>query len=371
MEDWSHELDEELDAVLDGRRHLYTSELRPAVEVAERLREELATYDIPPEVARDHIARALVRTWGREQAEEERAGVLARLRARWPGRSRPLRRAAVAVALAAALAAVPAVASARALPGQPLYGVKRAIEQAEVTISLTPAGKAEKLIGIAGIRLFELRALVAHNDSHRIPPAITDLQRALDTAGAAVRSARSDGVSGTKAAVLASQLQGVHTQTMTEMRSLLRAPPGSPLSMPAIRRTASSLLGPQPTTSTVPQTTGGGSGGSSSPASTAASSTVGPSSSTPTTTAAPATTTPPPTTTAPPPTTSAPATTPSTEAPQGSSPSTPAAGSDGTAAPDGGATQAGAAAGSDGAAAPDGGTTSAHPPTSVVAPPTS
>src|SRR5215207_49737 len=112
-----NKLHDELDALLDGRPVELTDELVPLVEAADALRIELATYDLDPEVADRHLARVL----------EGSTAVVA-----LPARSYVAgwRRQVAAAVVAAALVLAPAtMASAAALPGQPMYLFKLAIEQ--------------------------------------------------------------------------------------------------------------------------------------------------------------------------------------------------------------------------------------------------
>ena len=137
--------DEELDVVLDGHRHLFASELGPAVEAARMLGAELRSIQIAPEVAEQHIAMALARA--------RRAAV----RARW----RAVQRTAVALVAAAALIVAPAAMFAgAALPGEPLYPLKRSIEAADLAFAFSPASEARAHTRIAAARLFELHRLI-------------------------------------------------------------------------------------------------------------------------------------------------------------------------------------------------------------------
>src|SRR6266536_168799 len=142
--------DEELDVVLDGHRHLYASELGPAVEAARMLGAELRAIQIAPEVAERHIAMALARAR------------YAAVRARW----RSARRLAVAAVAAAVLVVGPAAMLAgAAIPGDPLYPLKRTIEAADLSLAMSPASEARAHTRIAGARLVELHVLYAKGRS--------------------------------------------------------------------------------------------------------------------------------------------------------------------------------------------------------------
>ena len=117
-----NKLHDELDALLDGRPVELTDELAPLAEAADALRAELAAYQLDPQVADRHL----------EQMLHGSATVVS-----LPVRGQPsgwdLRRRVAAVVLAAALVLAPAtMASAAALPGQPMYPFKRAIEELRI-----------------------------------------------------------------------------------------------------------------------------------------------------------------------------------------------------------------------------------------------
>jgi hypothetical protein len=198
--------DEELDVVLDGHRHLFASELGPAVEAARMLGAELRSIQIAPEVAEQHIAMALARA--------RRAAV----RARW----RAVQRTAVALVAAAALIVAPAAMFAgAALPGEPLYPLKRSIEAADLAFAFSPASEARAHTRIAAARLFELHRLIRKGRSKQLPGAVIALREAMLDANAAVaRAMRAEGsTDATNAA--ADQLDTVKANTLGELNVLL------------------------------------------------------------------------------------------------------------------------------------------------------
>src|SRR5215218_5672657 len=143
-----NKLHDDLDALLDGRPVELTGELVPLVEAADALRVELAAHELDPEAADRHLARVL----------DDSATVVA-----LPARSyvNGWRRRVVAVALAAALVLAPAtMASAAALPGQPTYPIKLAIEQVRLaSVQWSPGRKAGERTRVASERLSEVRHL--------------------------------------------------------------------------------------------------------------------------------------------------------------------------------------------------------------------
>jgi Domain of unknown function (DUF5667) len=288
--------DEELDVVLDGHRHLFASELGPAVEAARMLGAELREIQIPPEVAEQHIAMALARA--RQTA----------VRARW----RTVRRTVVAMVAAAALVVGPAaLAAGAALPGEPLYPLKRSIEAADLAFAFSPASEARAHTRIAAARLSELHTLILKGRTKQLPAAMIALREAMIDANAAVaRAMQAEGsTSATNAAL--DQLDAVKAQTMDEVNVLLAQSDDLNVSPQLAEELRSILPMPPVTTPTpVPTPTGPQAPATSATGSTAPSSTAGgnvtstsPPATEPTTTQAPTTVVP--TTVAPPPPTPA------------------------------------------------------------------
>jgi Domain of unknown function (DUF5667) len=199
--------DEELDVVLDGHRHLFASELGPAVEAARLLGAELRSIQIPPDVAERHIAMALARA--RHTA----------IRARW----RKMTRTAVAVAAAAALIVAPATLAGAALPGEPLYPLKRSIEAADLAFAFSPVSEARAHTRIAAARLSELHELIREGRAEQVPAAMIALTEAMIDANAAVtRALQAEGPTGATTAA-AAQLDDVRTGTLGELRVLAQS----------------------------------------------------------------------------------------------------------------------------------------------------
>jgi hypothetical protein len=179
-----NKLHDDLDALLDGRPVELTDELAPLAEAADALRAELAAYQLDPRVADRHLERVL----------HGSASVVP-----LPVRGQPsgwdLRRRVAAVVLAAALVLAPAtMASAAALPGQPMYPFKRAIEEIRVAaVQWSPSREAVARTRVADERLVELNRLFDLKIFTQVPRAITALSEAVQEAEAAVDDATREG----------------------------------------------------------------------------------------------------------------------------------------------------------------------------------
>jgi hypothetical protein len=222
--------DEELDVVLDGHRHLFASELGPAVEAARLLGAELRSIEIAPDVAERHIAMALARA--RHAA----------IRARW----RRVQRTAAAIVAAAALILAPALAASAALPGEPLYPLKRSIEAADLAFAFSPVSEARAHTRIAEARLSELHALIRQGRAKQVPAAMIALREAMIDANAAVaRAMQAEGSTGATTAA-ANQLDDVKAETLGELTVLLSQ--GGDLNVtPQLAKELRDVLPPTPT----------------------------------------------------------------------------------------------------------------------------
>jgi hypothetical protein len=212
-----NKLDDDLDALLDGRSVELTDELVPLVEAADALWVELASYELDPEVADRHLARIL----------EDSATVVV-LPA--PGYVIGWRRRMAAVVLAAALVLVPAtMASAAALPGQAMYPLKLAIEQLRLaSVQWSPAREAGQRIRIADERLEELDQLVELRMDTQIPDAVRAVDHAVIAATRAVQEAWMDGADVTK---VAGELRAVKQEQHAQLATLLQRLPTTPASI--------------------------------------------------------------------------------------------------------------------------------------------
>ncbi|HEV8652510.1 MAG TPA: DUF5667 domain-containing protein [Actinomycetes bacterium] len=235
----SARVDDELDVVLDGHRHLYRSELGPAVEAAMLLAEELRAIELPPQVAERHVAMAMDRA----------------RRASTRSRRRSLARAVATAAAAAAIVGVPAsLVSGRTLPGHPLYPLKRTIEAADLAFTFDPCREAEIHMRIAETRIGELEALVQRRDNARIVGALREVKAAVDAANVAVAKAVREEGANDETMALRQRLTGVNNDMKQELKDVLEAKPTNP----AAAVTASSILSTTatpPVPSTAPQTT--------------------------------------------------------------------------------------------------------------------
>ena len=179
-----NKLHDELDALLDGRPVELTDELAPLAEAADALRAELATYRLDPKVANQHLELVL----------HDSATVVP-----LPAPGQPsgwdLRRRVAAVVLAAALVLAPAtMASAAALPGQPMYPFKRAIEELRIaSVQWSPSREAVERTRLVNARVDELGRLVELNMFNQLLPALDALKQAVVEAKAAVDDARAEG----------------------------------------------------------------------------------------------------------------------------------------------------------------------------------
>jgi uncharacterized protein DUF5667 len=146
----SADLDRLLDRLGAGEDPEATGDLAPFLHPAQVARASLVR-SVPEDVARDHLAGL--------RADRARSVVtLPRVR-----RS-PAVRLASAFVLAAMLLVIGGgsaiAASSSALPGDPLYGVKRAVERVSLAMHRDPVGRAALHLQFADVRLHEVSALV-------------------------------------------------------------------------------------------------------------------------------------------------------------------------------------------------------------------
>ncbi|MHB8511544.1 MAG: DUF5667 domain-containing protein [Actinomycetota bacterium] len=86
----------------------------------------------------------------------------------------------VAAALAAAmLVALPIIASAKALPGTPLYGLRTALERLEYLTADGPVSKGFVDLRIAEYRLDDVNQLLALGDTRQVPPTLAAMDSLL------------------------------------------------------------------------------------------------------------------------------------------------------------------------------------------------
>jgi hypothetical protein len=138
-----------------------TDDLRLLAELAVDLRRDLAPRPV------DSARRQ--RVWARlaPRLEKPRRGWLPSFRPAYV-------LAALAVAIVCTLGTTTAYASGGALPGDPLYAVKRGVEQARLVISTTEAGDAALMAAFADRRVAEIEQLAAFGRWDDVQAAVTD-----------------------------------------------------------------------------------------------------------------------------------------------------------------------------------------------------
>lgn len=202
---------DKLDAALDGRLVEVDDDLAPLVEAAAELRAALAGVELDAEAAERHLGRVL----GGEAEVVALSTQSRRPASRW-------RRRVVAVALAAALAVLPAsMASAAALPGQALYPVKLAVEQLQLTaVGWSSTWEAHQRIKMTDNRLDELNRLIQLNSADRIPAAVLRLHQAYVDAQQAVVAAGGDPGDVSQARALDAKLGAVRDRSAVALHGL-------------------------------------------------------------------------------------------------------------------------------------------------------
>lgn len=165
---------EELDRCLEGAaagEGVPSPEIEAAAEVARELRRALT----PPSSTARHRARV----WA--HLEPQLASDASRVR-------RPVRRLRLAYALAGLVLALfmatgttAAYASEGALPGDPLYPVKRGLETARLALSLSEEGDASLIATFADRRLAEIEALGARGRWNDVEAALPAYSAGLDS----------------------------------------------------------------------------------------------------------------------------------------------------------------------------------------------
>ena len=178
-------LDECLDLVLKDEQsvevclHRYpehAEEMAPLLQMAHEVK---STLDYTPSTAAKTRARLLMQAAiTRQQARKER-------RWQWPGWLRvtgPPRWAVGmgTIVLVMALGGTGIVAaSSHSMPDQPLYPVKRAVEEARLVLSFSSNGKAQLHARFADRRVEEIAVLSRQGNIKRVPSLTSDLDRHL------------------------------------------------------------------------------------------------------------------------------------------------------------------------------------------------
>ena len=172
------ELDRLLDRLVAGRAPEATGDHAPLLHPA-RVARAAFVRQVPEEVARGHLAAF--------RADRARSVVVAVGRPRFR-----VARIAIVAAIVAVLACGSALAaSASALPGDPLYGVKRAAERISLAMHRDPVGRAALHLQFAENRAGEVTDLLA---SGRIASEAAEaLEEELEAAKADALSAQALG----------------------------------------------------------------------------------------------------------------------------------------------------------------------------------
>ena len=168
----TNELDRLLDRATAGGKPEATGDLAPLLHAARVARASL-TRSLSPSVAQMQL-NAL-------RAERSRNVVMIPIRSR-----RGVRAAAIGLvaAIVLTLGASSAIAASNgALPGDPLYGLKRAVERISLAMHRDPAGRAALHLQFAQERLDEVEALLAEGK---------DAKPTLDALDAELTSAEAD-----------------------------------------------------------------------------------------------------------------------------------------------------------------------------------
>jgi Domain of unknown function (DUF5667) len=202
----------QLDAALEGRASSVPDDLLPLLAMADEVRASALRIQPDHALARQRIERAL-RPHGR-------VAHLPRPEPRWGMRI-------AAVSLASTAAIVPAtIVSSSSIPGDPLYPLKRGMEQVRVIAATSPEAEAATRTDIAYARLAELDALLQAGDLEHLPQVLVDLNLAVGEAEAAVAMARQGGADTTQVAALESQLANVNdAQTDHLNAAIVKLPP--------------------------------------------------------------------------------------------------------------------------------------------------
>lgn len=152
--------------------------LAPLLQAASLTREHLAPAG-PSETYRAHSAKRVLNLVTARLAQPKPPS-RRRLLFAWTPAYRLAAVLLVLVPLASSFGV--AQASSDALPGDPLYGVKRGIERAALVVSASAEGDAEILLRHAERRLAEVEELVRRGRSGDIGPAVAGFNEALQNA---------------------------------------------------------------------------------------------------------------------------------------------------------------------------------------------
>lgn len=165
---------EEFAAIIDGNandRAQREEEITSLLGLVAALRDQ-QVVEPRPDFARDLRSRLMLEAETALAPEAPRLALPTRTRGR---RERRLVAAASAFVLIGGTTTMAAAAQS-ALPGDALYPIKRGIEQAEASISMSSAGKGRDLLDQASVRLTEVESLLdsdAIQSGPRVPATLT------------------------------------------------------------------------------------------------------------------------------------------------------------------------------------------------------
>jgi hypothetical protein len=203
------------DAVAPAPQPHFRAELRAQlVAVAPRIVAEAAT-DTAPDIDTARQSRPVPRT----------AATPARpSRARQPWSfGRPLRLAGAALTLCLIVLGGAVWASQRALPGDTLYGLKRATESARLSFASSDTARAKLYLGFAGTRVEEARTLVERSVTES--SALSAGARVSSSTAAAVRRTLGSSDSDIRAATRLLTTDAVRTRSGSGLATIRRWAP--------------------------------------------------------------------------------------------------------------------------------------------------
>jgi len=169
------------------------------------------------------FASTLVPSLGTALAGSRTTGLGWGARPAWTRPGRMVAAAGMALLLAFIVFSSLMLASGSSLPGEALYGLKRAREQIGLALTWSQQGKAEQNLSLAAARLSELDNLIQKGvtDSDRIKQLASDYTRET----AAVAQALKQNPGSGESQVLAKRLQALQTQKANMVSRLAAASP--------------------------------------------------------------------------------------------------------------------------------------------------
>lgn len=149
-------------------------------DLAERVTRHLSSYSLDPATRARHLhhLRELAAVQPLPRPVHGRVGI------RWRGVRRVAGTAAASLAMFTLSGSALAAASQGALPGEPLYGTKRFVEDVQLAAAWTPQGDVAVLLNHAQRRLGETEKLLEQGvtDEQLLANTLTDMQQNLQAA---------------------------------------------------------------------------------------------------------------------------------------------------------------------------------------------